>query len=379
MFNHTTRQIEFLGKNGGPRFLQNNCGMRKLGLLHQKTGQVSLSEFGLHVEQINHPVKVSHLEIGHIGSLPISIPITTIGEGDPHIAILCGIHGDEITGLVISRHFLRELMKKNTLHGSVSIITAANPLAQATRTRVAVPDYLDLNRVGQGKSNGVFTERLAYTLCEFLSECTFFVDLHEFVMSTPTLAIYIPSSQREVDQLILQGIAAFSPSLVWAMNLAVPEEIKYSGSLLAALINHGTPGFAVETSRLVELSPETINQIVEGLIEITKLIGVTEGQPRISTPPAFVRKVMHSDQAGIWTPKATLLSLIQESEIIGGITSLDLIKDIPVFSHAEGTLIQLASSDLVDTGTSLFTIGVEDPNVTIKIQSIAVIGHNKAD
>jgi predicted deacylase len=316
---------------------------------------------------MKHRIKISYLAVGHIGSLPIRVPITTIGKGAPHLAILCSMHGNETASLVISQHFVKELMRTDSLSGSVSIITAANPFAQATRSRVLVSDYLDLNRIERGQPDGTLTERLAHTLYQFLSKCSFVIDLHEFIMQTPTMAIYIPSSDHEVDQRILQGIAAFSPSLVWAMNFDTSQETKYSRGLLATLIHQQRiPGFGVETSRLVELTSATIHQAAEGLVEVAKLMGIIEGQCRISTPPAFVRKPMYSSQAGIWIPKATLLNSIKEGGMIGEITSLDLKESIPIVSDIEGPLIQLASADLVDTGTSLFTIGIQNPDLTAK-------------
>lgn len=319
---------------------------------------------------MKHPTKVSYLDAGSVGGLPVRVPITTVGEGNPHIAVMCCLHGDETAGLVIARYFLRELMKSDALQGSVSIITAANPFALATRTRVAVSDYFDLNRTGRGKGQGNLTERLASLLCEFLSQCSFFIDLHEFSMTVPTQAIYIPSNQNEVDQRIVQAIATFSPSFVWAMKLTLSEEAKYSGSLLATLINEGIPAFAVETSRLAELSLQTIQEVVEGLIEVMKLEGAIAGPHRSSQPLAFVRQEVYSSHAGIWVPKATLLSQIQAGEVIGEITSLDLLEDIPVYAHTEGTLIQVASADFVDTGTTLFALGSKDPDFALKLQSL---------
>lgn len=325
---------------------------------------------------MKHPIEVSYLDVGSVGSLPIRVPITTVGKGHPRLGILCSVHGDETSSLMIARQFKRKLLKANSLSGSVSIVTATNPFAQATRTRVTSLDHVDLNRNGQGKPDGTLTERLAHTLREFLSGCSFIIDLHEFVMATPTLVVYVPSAHYETDQLILRGIAAFSPSSVWA------QETKYAGGLLSTLVEDGIPGFGVETSRLVELSQGVIDQVTEGLFEVAKLMGIIEGQYRISSPPAFIRKPMYSDLAGIWIPRAALLNQIKEGkfhqikegETIGEITSLDLIEDVPILSHREGTLIQLASNELVNTGTSIFIIGVNDTDLTAKFQLIAQKG-----
>ncbi len=317
---------------------------------------------------MKHPVGISSLDIGHVASLAIRVPITTIGKDSPRLGILCGVHGEETSSLVIARQFVRQLLKFDELAGSVSILTATNPFAQATRTHTAASDLLDLNRHGQGRSDGTLTERLAHTLRDYLSNYAFIVDLHEFIMATPPLVVYVPCSQPEIDRHILPAIAAFRPACVWM------EEPRYSGGVVSTLIKDGIPGFGVETSRLAELSWATIHEVADGLIEVAKLVGVLEGQPRTSAPPAFILKIIHSDHAGLWIPRATLFHQVKPGESIGDITPLSLIEDIPILSQTEGTLMQLASKALVDTGTDLFAIGVNDPELTMKMRSISQNG-----
>ncbi|MCP4524795.1 MAG: hypothetical protein GY833_02600 [Aestuariibacter sp.] len=319
---------------------------------------------------MNHNPKISYLDIGHIGSLAIRVPITTIGEGNPHLAVLCSVHGNETTSLVISRYFVQKLMKQDTLHGSVSIITAANPLAQVTRTRVAFSDFCDLNRTGQGKTDGVLTERLAFKLCEFLSTCSFIIDIHDFGMNTPTMAIYIPGNEINVDHQNLEGIAAFGPSTVWALKPTTTEEAEYSGALLSVLITRGIPGFAIETSRGTALSQKDTWKAVEGLIKVTKLVGIIDGKPEMSLPPAFDRNEKCADQAGVWIPTVALMSRVRENEKIGEITSFSLVEHFDVLSPQDGTVIQLRSNARVDTGTNLFTIGTENVEVSKKFQAL---------
>ncbi len=313
-------------------------------------------------------IATSYLEIGQIGSLDIRVPVVTIGTGEPRLAVLCGVHGDETASLAISRIFVREMLGRS-LKGSVSIITAANPFAQSTGTRVGLMDFYDLNRSGLGKPKGTFTERLAYQLCEYLSQVSFVVDLHEFKMNTPIMAIYLPHEDRAIDRRSLKGIRAFSPAIVWALNFSVPNEIQYSGTLLAALAKKGVPGFAVETSQLVVLSPQEIQKAAEGLIEVAKCVGVIDAMPANASPPAFHRTPIYSDSAGIWIPTAPLMSEVQKGDKIGELVALDLLKQTNVVAPLDGRLIQLRSNALVHTGTSLFSIGVEEASITDRIRS----------
>ena len=124
---------------------------------------------------------VDYLDVGFVASLPIRIPVVSIGSGPPILSILCGVHGDETASL------MKRLSVENSLAGSVRIITSANPFAQATHSRATLSDFGNLNREGKGKPDGRPTERLAHTLFEFLRDSTLVIDLHEFKMETPTI------------------------------------------------------------------------------------------------------------------------------------------------------------------------------------------------
>ncbi len=316
-----------------------------------------------------HEISSGVLQVGYVGFLPLCLPVTTIGKGLPRMAITCGVHGDEPTGILIANEFKRRIQKE-TLLGSISIIPTANPFAFATKTRTTLSDYLDLNRLGAGDPEGTLTERIAHVLFEFLLEFSFVVDIHEFVMETPSLAIYIPTQQVEIDRKIRAGIAAFAPSTVWAMNLTSFEELKYGSSILSSLIQRGIPGFAIETSQRAELSSSDIEKVANDLVEVAKSCGVIGGKSRFVVPPAFTRNVIYSPYSGIWCPKVSLFTDLNTGDIIGSVTSLDLIDEKIILASKTGTLVQLQRQAVVDTGTSLFTIGVRDREIDAKFESL---------
>jgi len=308
------------------------------------------------------------IPIGEIGVFKVNLPIVQIGNGQsPHLCILCGVHGDETASLVISHLFLKRISGEE-IFGKISVITGTNPFAQATNSRVSLTDFYDLNRTGLGKSDGVFTERLAYKIVEFLaSNCSHIIDLHEFEMDTPPMAIYIPSQDDTVDRQTLQMIRAFNPATVWSMDLSDPNEVRYSGSLLAVLINKGVPGFAIETSRLCVAEQSEVERVVDGLFNVVKLLGIIKEKNRLANPIAYRRIVKHSDYAGIWLPEKAVMSQVSKGEKIGKIVGLDLFSEHEVVALADGILIQIRRAELVQTGTNLFTIGRIDSSTTEKL------------
>ncbi len=321
----------------------------------------------------NNSMKINHagIFVGEVGVFKVTIPVIQIGNGKlPHLGILCGVHGDETASLLISHLFLEHLSNLE-VHGTISIITAANPFAQSTNSRVSVIDFYDLNRTGAGKPDGVLTERVAYKIIEFVfNNCSHAIDLHEFEMDTPPMAIYIPSSNKAVDKQILRMIAVFNPATVWSMDLSMPDEVRYRGSLLSVLIDKGVPGFAVETSRLCSISQQDIERIVKGLLNVGKLLGIITGEYEYTCPTPYRRNVKHSDCAGLWIPEKTLMSQVGKGDKIGTIIGLDLTSRCEVLSSAEGVLIQIRKIELVQTGFNLFTIGEIDTSVQEKFRFV---------
>lgn len=312
---------------------------------------------------------IDYLDIGSIASLPIRVPIVSLGSGQPVLSVLCGVHGDE-TASLMATYRLVQILSDADIEGTVRIITAANPFAQATHSRVAFCDYYDLNRTGKGKPEGTLTERLAHALFEFLLDCTLVVDLHEFSMNTPTMAIYIPSKHPNVEQTVFKGIAAFQPAFVWAMDLSRPEEVQYSGSLVAALARSGVASFGIETANAAVLSDEVISQVAEGLYRIAQGLSIIEGEPDVSPTVAYNREVVTANAAGLWEPTRSILDEVDETDTIGRLVSLCLTSEEEVASAHAGIILQLAGRQLVDTGTNLFAVGTVNQRVTEVLRSV---------
>ncbi len=301
---------------------------------------------------------VDYLNVGFVASLPIRIPVVSIGSGQPILSVLCGVHGDETASLIASHRFMKRLSAERSLQGTVRIITSANPVAQATRSRVTFSDSENLNRAGKGKPDGRLTARLAHTLCDTLSDSTLVIDLHEFGMDTPTMAVHIPSEDAATHQTILQNIAVFGPALVWA----VPQD---STSIVGALIELGVAGFGVETSNAMSVTDEVIASVADGLYRVAQNLGVVEGAPAASPVTAYDIRLVTAERSGLWEPTRSIFDAVDEADVIGGIVPLPLIDDKePVLAPGAGTILQLARRRLVDTGTDLFTIGQTNPQIT---------------
>ena len=306
--------------------------------------------------------RVRYLPIGSISSFEIRIPVLEVGGGQPVLSILCGMHGDENLGLLACHRFFAQLDEVTPIRGTIQAVPVANPVAQANGSRIG-SDFLDLNRVGRGNRQGKLTERLGASLFDLFKKSTLVVDLHEFEMSTPLLAIYIEAKDKWVDGAILKGIATFAPRLVWRMDLATRLEVHYSGSLIAALIRSGIPCFAVEGSVLKY--GKNIPAIANGLKRVAQSLGIIDGEPRIPRQAvAYRRHEVTVDSSGIWMPCVQLFEEVTASCTVGCLTSIEFQQDRLYTAMGDGIVIQLREHHLVHTGTTVCALGSLDPETT---------------
>lgn len=309
-----------------------------------------------------------HLEVGDVSSLSVRLPVVTLGSGRPILTCLCGVHGDETTSVAAVYRVVERMKTHADFHGSIRFVTAANPLAQAVRARLGPVDLLDLNRCGRGMSEGSLTKRVAHVLGGLLGESNFVVDLHEFEMETPTMAIFVPSGEPPLDNMVLSQISAFGPETVWAMDVARAEEATYRGSLLSAALAAGVPGFAVETSHAWIAADSAIDAVAAGLVRVAQRLGIVQGTPRLSQPVAYRRQEMTAKSAGLWLPARQPLQRVEAGSSVGRIVGLDLVNSTNVKSPVDGIIVQIARRTLVGTGSSVFALGIVDETTTAALR-----------
>ncbi len=115
------------------------------------------------------------------------IPCHEIGPASayPAVALVAGLHGDEINGVfILSRlaDFLNNVEEGKypelKLVRRVLIIPAVNVLGVNLRTRTWPFDKTDINRMFPGSTMGETTQRIAYAVLEATKRADYRIDLH---------------------------------------------------------------------------------------------------------------------------------------------------------------------------------------------------------
>jgi predicted deacylase len=128
-----------------------------------------------------------------------------IGGADaaPTLALVAGIHGDELNGVfVLSRlaHFLGGVaggrQPGQRLNGRVIIVPAVNVLGVNTRNRRWPFDSTDINRMFPGYTAGETTQRIAHAVLELTRPAHYRVDIHSSNLDfeeVPQVRLYEPN------------------------------------------------------------------------------------------------------------------------------------------------------------------------------------------
>jgi uncharacterized protein len=193
------------------------------------------------------------------------------------VALVGGLHGDEINGIfILSRlaDFLESVEKGSypelRLVKRVLIIPAVNVLGVNQRTRTWPFDKSDINRMFPGSTNGETTQRIAYAVLEATKRANFRIDIHTAgtdFEELPQVRLYGPSDvERETARWFgLPAIMERSQSPVFTTTLKHSWKVWPGQSFLLRVGQAGT----------VQL--EHCQRVFRSLVSFLGRAGVLEG------------------------------------------------------------------------------------------------------
>ncbi|MBP5418809.1 MAG: succinylglutamate desuccinylase/aspartoacylase family protein [Bacteroidales bacterium] len=199
----------------------------------------------------------------------------------PRICIVTGIHGDELEGQYVCYKIAHKLRThQSKINGRVEIYPAINPLGVDSVCR-GIPTFdLDMNRIFPGATDGHVVERIAHDVIEDLKDADLVIDIHSsniFLYEMPQARI----SESTVEYL-LPYAEMLNLNFIWIHQAATVLESTIAHSLNSI----GTPTVVVEMGIGMRITPEYGNQLVDGIFNLLRNLGVWSGKrpENISTP-----------------------------------------------------------------------------------------------
>jgi len=276
------------------------------------------------------------------------------------MAVVAGIHGDESSPILMVDRLVVALADLD-LRAGIRVVAAANPPALLQRARWSNWDDEDMNRVGNGGGGPALTRRLAAALCEAVHGCALVVNLHNFIMRTPLLAIQPPGQVGERHARHQRYIEALDPHVVWVFGSAPEDHHVWATSLDAAIEKEGADVLAVEMSDLPELDEPLLARGIAGLLRLAHVVGCIDdpGRPLRRTTVRVARQLVRSPGAGIFEPVAPLGGLVEADDVLGELIPLERPGDrVAVRAPSGGWLIQRLARRFVRPGDMVASIGL---------------------
>jgi predicted deacylase len=297
------------------------------------------------------------IEMPYREKMEIRRTVFSGGEG-PRVAVVAGVHGDELEGLFVCHRlaaWLEELQRTSpeALLGRVELYPAINTLGLDTLTRGLPVFDTDLNRAFPGSTTGPLPARLAAALMTALSGAALVVDIHAsniYLREIPQVRI-----NQDFDDLLVPIARKMNLDLIWLHGAATVLETTVAHSLNSC----GTPCLVVEMGVGMRITPEYCDQLVAGILTVWKELGVLA--PEVTLPDTIHTALIADDSnvhylnaqtSGMFIPAASHWTDVRRGELLGTIVSPfhgDILSDVR--SPVDGVLFTLREYPLVYEGS----------------------------
>ena len=280
------------------------------------------------------------------------------GGNGPRVAIVAGVHGDELEGLYVCHllaGWLEELLRRapEKLLGSVELYPAVNTLGLDTLTRGLPVFDTDLNRAFPGSAGGPLPERLAAALMTALSGAALVVDIHAsniYLREIPQVRI-----NQEFDELLVPIARRMNLDLIWLHGAATVLETTIAHSLNSS----GTPCLVAEMGVGMRITPEYCQQLVAGILTTWQDLGILAADltlPAADHTPLIADDsnvhYLNAQTSGMFIPTASHWTDVRRGELLGTIVSPfcgDVLSEVR--SPVDGILFTLREYPLVYEGS----------------------------
>ena len=188
------------------------------------------------------------------------------------IAIVSGIHGDELEGQYVCYEMIRRLEEHpEYLRGTVDIYPQVNPLGIDMARRNIPQMEMDLNRIFPGNAQGTVMERAAAAVVEDITGADICIDLHAsdmYVREIPQVRVSSEFAQR-----LLPFAKLLNVDMIWLNATATVHE-----STLAHSMNMlGVPTLVMEMGLGLRITRVYGDQVVEGIFHLMREMGLWSG------------------------------------------------------------------------------------------------------
>jgi predicted deacylase len=303
------------------------------------------------------------LPVPEIDGVGTAIPVTVIRGAKPGktLALVAAVHGYEYPP-VLALYRLKEMIDPARLSGTLVLVHIANLPSFQERTIYYTPtDGKNLNRVFPGDPKGTLSQRIAHVLTEeVVKKCDALVDMHcgdgnEALMQ---YTYWMISPDEKLNALSKEMALAFGLRHIIIDDTRGPDpkDSKYLGN---TAVTRGIPAITTEAGMLGRVDENSIAKNVDGSLNVMKLLGMIEGEPKGAADPVWIDKyeVVSSNFDGLFYPMVDLSVMVEADQTVGVV--MDYFGTVKEYLKAPftGIILYIINTPPANKGEPLFEVG----------------------
>ncbi len=254
----------------------------------------------------------------------VTIPVIVLkGSKDgPTVGVTAGIHGSEYNA-TCTAFTLIERISPEDLKGALIVFPLVNVPAFENRSVYTCPlDEKNLNRVFPGNVTGSISDKIAFTLFNFLTDrCQYIVDLHcgDLIEDLCAYASYKKTGDTRTDATLEKMATLMDLGAV--MSSEGDGDIQ--GTLAEEATNVGVPSIVAECGGRGIVDEQCVEKLYRGVRNVLVYLDMISGElPEIKKSKKFHNfSILNSHNNGF------LLPLKKVGDTVGKDESIAIVKD----------------------------------------------------
>lgn len=279
-----------------------------------------------------------------------------MSDAPKRIAVVTGIHGDELEGQYICYELIRRINRGfSELNGIVDVYPMLNPLGADAASR-QIPLYdLDMNKIFPGDDNTTPWENMARQVIDDIKGADLCIDIHSsdiFLREIPQVRISPENSIK-----LLPYAKLMNSDFVWVGNSSAVSP----SSLSHTLNKMDTPCLVVEMGAGTKIIKEYGDRILEGIFAVMSRLGIWTGKvsdvsnPIVSSDGEVT--YIHCNKSGVFVPSIDNWIGICKGDHIGDVLNVFTGEiEEEIFSDVSGMVFTLRDYPVVSEGSLIARI-----------------------
>lgn len=272
-------------------------------------------------------------------------------EDGPVLALIAGMHGDELNGMEIVRRILDRGLHK-VMRGTVVCMPVINIYGFLNYSR-EVPDGKDVNRSFPGRKNGSLASRVAYYL------------MHDVIPFIDCGIDFHTGGAMRSNYPQVRAVLRDDQNLALANAFSAPFTIDTPfrpNSLRREAARKEKRIIVFEGGESLRFDPHAIEEGVAGTLRLMKHLNMIDdapdpaGQNRVIWNTSWIR----AKHAGLFQPNIQCGQLVHRGEWVGTITDPFGEFKEEIRASRTGYVIGLNNGPVINAGDALMHLGMDN-------------------